>query len=95
MQFHEKIDLFDFKSFFAWTFLNFLVRCGRSRTMHKSNETISKDGLNITYQLPLNETNVCSFYIYNSKNDFIYLIDNYYEKVWQGEKFQFFIIIWF
>ena len=30
MQFHEKkIDLFDFMSFlFAWTFLNFLARCG-------------------------------------------------------------------
>ena len=29
MQFHEKnfIDLFDFTSFFAWTFLNFLSRC--------------------------------------------------------------------
>ena len=30
MQFHEKIifDLFDFTSFFAWTFLIFLARCG-------------------------------------------------------------------
>ena len=29
MQFHEKLffDLFDFTSFFAWTFLNFLARC--------------------------------------------------------------------
>ena len=28
MQFHEKkIDLFDFTSFVAWTFLNFLARC--------------------------------------------------------------------
>ena len=29
MQFHEKnfLILFDFTSFFAWTFLNFLARC--------------------------------------------------------------------
>ena len=29
VQFHEKIifDLFDFASFFAWTFLNFLAHC--------------------------------------------------------------------
>ena len=28
MQFHEKIfDLFDFTSYFAWTFFNFLTRC--------------------------------------------------------------------
>ena len=28
MQFHEnKIDLFDFTSFFAWTFISFLVHC--------------------------------------------------------------------
>ena len=28
MQFHEEIfDLFDFTSFFAWTFLNFLAFC--------------------------------------------------------------------
>ena len=28
MQFHEKkIELFDFTSFFGWTFLNFLARC--------------------------------------------------------------------
>ena len=31
MQFHEKKnDLFDFTSFFAWTFLNFLARCTNS-----------------------------------------------------------------
>ena len=27
MQFHKKIDLFNFTSFFAWTFLNFLACC--------------------------------------------------------------------
>ena len=27
MQFHEKKDLFDFTSFFAWAFLNFLAHC--------------------------------------------------------------------
>ena len=27
MQFYEKKDLFDFTSFFAWIFLNFLARC--------------------------------------------------------------------
>ena len=33
MQFHEKknLDLFDFTSFFAWTFLNFLTCCGTTR----------------------------------------------------------------
>ena len=32
MQFHG-IDLFDFTSFFAWTFLNFLTRCELDRKL--------------------------------------------------------------
>ena len=36
IQFHEKkIDLFDFMSFFAWTFLNFLAHCAMSTQVHK------------------------------------------------------------
>ena len=39
MQFHEKIflDLFDFTSFFASTFLNFLSRCAIHTNADKAN----------------------------------------------------------
>ena len=36
MQFHEKkIDLYDFTSFFAWTFLNFLAHSGIDEFLQK------------------------------------------------------------
>ena len=38
MQFHE-IDLFDFTSFFLWTFLNFLARCAGQRKILMVNVT--------------------------------------------------------
>ena len=38
MQFHEKkiLDLFDFTSFFAGTFLNFLARCDSVGGVHEN-----------------------------------------------------------
>ena len=57
MQFHEKkMDLFDFTSFLAWPFLNFLARCVRvfdkdikikikTLTAHAIWEHVSKFGL--------------------------------------------------